>query len=192
MNMPQQPVENATPGYTAEPTPQAPPLPNQRQMAFDPRRKSPILASFLSCAPGLGQVYIGYYQRGFVHLFIIAGTITLLAGDMVRGAEPLFGLFLAFFWLYNIIDAGRRAAFYNHAIEGGSDIEFPVDMKLPGTGGSLVGGVVLIAGGLIFLSHTALGFSLNWLEVWWPAIPVLFGIYLVVRSMQGKAAAASE
>ena len=55
-----------------------------------------------------------------------------------------------------------------------------------------VAAVVLIAGGLIFLSHTALGFSLDWLEVWWPTIPVLFGIYLVVRSMQENAAAASE
>ena len=67
--------------------------------------------------PGLGQIYVGYYQQGFINMAVVAITITLLSSG-ARGAEPLFGLFLAFFWLYNMIDANRRAHHYNRVIDG--------------------------------------------------------------------------
>jgi len=38
----------------------------------DTRRKSPAIAAILSMMPGLGQVYVGYYQRGFVHAVVVA------------------------------------------------------------------------------------------------------------------------
>ena len=67
--------------------------------------------------PGLGQVYVGYYTRGFVHAIVVASIITVLNLEVLE-LEPLFAMFLAFFWLYNIIDAGRRAAMYNHVLAG--------------------------------------------------------------------------
>jgi hypothetical protein len=136
--------------------------------------------------PGLGQVYIGYYKQGFIHVAIAAGTIAGLNAGLPGAFYPLLGIFLAFFWLYNIIDAGRRAAFYNQALDGVAGVEMPTDMSLPSPGGSLAGGVVLIIVGFIVLSHTALDFSLAWLEEWWPVAPILFGIYLVYRGMQER------
>jgi len=35
-----------------------------------------------------------------------------------RAPQPLLGFFLAFFWLFNIVDAARRATFYNEALVG--------------------------------------------------------------------------
>lgn len=148
----------------------------------DPRRKSPALATLMSVMPGLGQVYVGYYQQGFINILVIATTVTLLASGDLRGAEPLLGLFLAFYWLYNIVDAGRRASFYNQALAGIAPGKMPDEIKLPGTRGSLVAGVALIATGFIFFSNTMFGVSLQWLEDWWPMALVIAGAWLVYAS----------
>lgn len=157
-------------------------LTRERFQPFDPRRKSPILASVLSFMPGLGQIYVGYYRVGFIHILVVASCITLL-NSMTSGTgpEPLFGFFLAFFWMYNIIDAGRRAALYNLALEGGESIDLPGAIPQPKMGGALIAGLVLIAGGIIFLTNTAFGISLEWLEDWWPVAPIGIGIYLIAR-----------
>jgi len=132
--------------------------------------------------PGLGQVYVGYYPRGFVHALVVATLISVLSSqDNHSALVPLGALFLVFFWLYNIIDAGRRAAMYNHALAGGEMIDLPKDLSLPGMRGSIVGGMVLVGLGLVLLSHTAYGYSLDWLEDWWPAGLLILGTYLVVK-----------
>ena len=170
---------------------QTPPPPTQgwvhpqaQARVSDPRRKQPLLACVLSLMPGLGQVYVGYYQRGFVHAIVVATIITMLAGNAVNGLRPMFGLFLAFFWLYNIIDAGRRAALYNYALDGIARMELPEDFSMPGMRGSIVGGAILIALGGILLSNTLFDYSLRWLEDYWPLVPILFGLYLVWKGWQ--------
>ncbi len=158
------------------------------RLAGDPRRKSPGLAAMLSCMPGLGQIYIGYYLQGFIHIGVVGGIIVLLnsRGYAVHQFEPLLGLFLAFFWLYNIVDAYRRAAFCNQALAGLGAVDIPDDMKLPKGGGSVAGGIALIAiGGLLF-ANTAFGVSLDWLEQWWPMGLVLLGAYLIYASAAAK------
>jgi hypothetical protein len=194
---------------TRQQTPFAPqPAPGATQAAWmqpvaglsDPRRKSPALACILSAMPGLGQVYVGYYTRGFVHAITVGSIIAVL--NMTEGADnaasealrspgplpftPLLGIFLAFFWLYNIIDAGRRAALYNYALAGMAGVEIPEDFTKSTIGGSLVGGAVLVVAGVIALSHTLLGLSLDWLTYWWPAAPVAFGIYLIAKAVSEK------
>jgi len=162
-------------------------------LVSDPRRKSPALAGILSLMPGLGQVYVGYYQQGFTYIVIVGMVIALMAnarwGSVIHHLLPFLGLFLAFFWLYNVVDAFRRAAFYNQALSGLGAVEIPEDMKLPKGRGSLVGGVALIALGLLLFANTALGMSLDWLEQWWPMGLVLLGAYLVYASVAGKRAA---
>jgi len=150
----------------------------------DPRRKSPALACILSVVPGLGQIYVGYYPRGFAHALVVAGLITVLSSARELDAlAPLGGVFLGFFWLYNIIDAGRRAAMYNHILAGGDVVDLPKDIGVPGFRGSIVGGLTLMAVGAVILSHTAYDVSLAWLEDWWPAGLLLFGVYLVGKGI---------
>lgn len=150
----------------------------------DPRRKSPFLALVLSAMPGLGQIYVGYYQRGFINAFVVATLIALLAVDL-GPLTPLAGVFLAFFWLYNIVDASRRAMLYNEALAGRTGIELPEDFKTPGLQGSIPGGLAVIAVGGVLLSNTVFGMSLEWVRVWWPAALIVFGVYLVARSVMG-------
>ena len=159
--------------------------------ATDPRRKSPALACILSLMPGLGQVYVGYYQRGFIHAIVVAILITVLASNSLRELTPLAAIFLAFFCLYNIIDAGRRATLYNQVLAGGSDIELPEDFKTPSIGGSIFGGVTLLAIGFIILLNTRFGVSLEWLEEWWPAAIMVFGAYLLMKALKERSASQS-
>src|SRR2546422_5711021 len=100
-------------------TTMAPPQPRLR----DTRSKSPALAAVLSMMPGLGQVSVGYYQRGFVHAAVVATLVTILASGTLDRLNPLFALFMSFFWLYNIIDAARRASLYNDALAGNPSID---------------------------------------------------------------------
>jgi hypothetical protein len=156
--------------------------------AVDPRRKSPLLACILSMMPGLGQVYVGYYKLGFIHMAVWGSALALAiwAGQSVVALLPATVVFLVFFYLYNVIDAGRRASYYNQALAGIEGVELPTEMSLPTPGGSLAGGVVLIIVGVVLLSNTLFDMSLAWLEDWWPVVPVLVGVWLVARGMQER------
>ena len=179
-------VETVGPEDPALQTPQ-PPGPgwtyNPPPRVSDPRRKQPLLACFLSMMPGLGQIYVGYYRRGFVHAIVVCTLITLLSSGAVMGAEPLFGVFLAFFWMYNIIDAGRRAALYNYALDGIAKIDLPEDIGTIGMRGTIGGGLLLIVLGAVALSHTLYGFSLHWVQDYWPLLPIGMGVYLLVKGV---------
>jgi len=164
--------------------------------------KSAALATVLSLMPGLGQVYVGYYPQGFLNAIVVAVTmgyypqgflnaivvavtITLLTINM-GPLTPLLAIFLSFFWVYNMIDANRRAHHYNRAIDGLGGETLPEDFELPGLKGSMPLGVVLIvAGGLFFLDRK-FGMSMEWLEEWWPLALVIAGIWLVVKARGNK------
>ena len=153
---------------------------------LDQRKKSPFLASFLSVIPGLGQVYVGYYQRGFIHI-LVAGSvfsmlIALTAADNFVTLFPLGIVFLIFFELYNVIDAGRRALLYNLTLDGVEQVAPPDDLTSGPIGGTYIGGGALVAFGCIALSHTAFGVPLDWLATWWPVAPLALEAYLVFRA----------
>ncbi len=180
------PEKQAMPGYTGPViTPGGSPWRSPSAIQEDPRSKSPVLAAVLSLMPGLGQVYVGYYVHGFTNILVIASLITLLArgiGDL----EPLAGLFLAYYWLYTVVDAARRAAFYNQALVGLGPMELPKDLQMPGSGGSLFGGIALIVLGGLALAYTRFNVSLAWLERWWPLALVIAGVYLIYKSWAAK------
>ena len=162
-------------------TPPAVPYPAWQGKGYfdDPRQKSAAVAALLSILPGLGQVYIGYYQQGFVNVIVVAGLIALLASGMGTGLTILAAFFLAFFWLYNMIDAARRATLYNQMLAGLGPTQLPEDVQSPSARGSLVGGMILIGLGLLLFAHTRFNYSLDWLEDWWPLALVLAGAYLI-------------
>ncbi len=163
------------------------------------QRKSPVLAGLLSLMPGIGQIYVGYYKLGFIHNVIFGTNIALLAagGGPFSPLIPAASIFLAFFVIYNIVDACRRATYYNLALDGIEGIDLPspnmdISLPLPSIGGSVGGGVILVVAGVVLLSNTLLGISLDWLAAWWPAAPLGLGIYLLVQGLKERQATASE
>ncbi len=177
----QGPVQSSPPYISAG-------FPRKEFFRDDARYKSPALATLMSMMPGLGQIYIGYYQQGFINIVIIATIISILAS--MHGDSPIvpfLGLFLAFYWLYNMVDAARKATFYNQAVAGMGPLPVPEGEQLLGTKGSLVGGIVMIVIGGIALAHTRFGMPLEWVERWWPLVLVLMGAWLLFQSVANKA-----
>ena len=158
----------------------------------DPRRKSPAVAGFLSILPGLGQVYVGYYRRGFTNVLTAGLVISfLVATEGGTAFTPLAAIFLVFFEFYNMIDAARRATLYNLTLDGVEQVQLPdalSDGPFTGLGGSYIGGGAVLLFGVIALSNTLFGLSLQWLESWWPVLPIAFGVYLIYQAYQDSQA----
>jgi len=181
---------------TSQQIPERPPVavpPQQEQMRKtyypkDTRNKSTVIAAFLSAMPGLGQIYVGYYQQGFVNVLVVGSLIAILNAGIGK-LQPLCGIFLAFFWLYNIVDAYRKASLYNQALAGLGPTDLPEDIQTPSRQGTLLGGILLIAFGVLALAHTRFGYSLEWLQDWWPAALVVIGAYLIYRSWTDRKSA---
>ena len=152
--------------------------------AFQP--KSPALAGFLSLMPGLGQIYVGFYQLGFIYMAVVAVVITILSSEGVPALEPLFGFSLSFFWMYNIIDAVRRARIYNALGKGDTILDMPSDLSLPGKKGSQIGGIILFIFGFLLLLNTKFGVSMEWIGDWWPLGAMVLGGYLVYNGMKSN------
>jgi hypothetical protein len=68
-------------------------------------------------------------------------------------------------------------------LAGRSGIELPEDFKTPALRGSIPGGIAIVAAGGVLLSHTRFRMPLDWLNEWWPVALIVFGIYLVARSV---------
>lgn len=141
-------------------------------------RKSPVLAGFLSLLPGAGQTYVGHYVAGFTNILVVGSLMTLLDSGQARPAEPFFGMLLAFFWIFNVVDAVRRARIYNlHAV----GIEEPMPTDSP-----LVGGVLLAFLGLVLTLTVTFDVDLDWLGNVWPLGVLGAGIYLILRYRKAK------
>lgn len=149
----------------------------------DSRLKSPVIAVLLSIMPGLGQAYLGYYQLGFLNIFVVASLITLLASG-IGGLTPLVALFMAFFWLFNLVDAGRRAMLLNQVIA--QTPELPDGFGAMSFKGRILGGLLLIAVGTLSIAHIRFHISLDWLQNWWPVALVIVGVYLVWQAVMER------
>ena len=193
-SIPEMPVP-AAPLAPVAPTPPsgrtgAPPTTAGRPLGLP--RKSPFLACVLSLLPGVGQIYVGYYKLGFIHNLVFGATVAfLVSSGPFNPLIPLMGIFLGFFVVYNVVDAGRRAVFHNLALDGVEGIDLPdVNISLPSFRGSIGGGLAWLVVGFILLLNTRFGVSLAWIEEWWPVVPMGLGAYLLVKSIQDRRAAA--
>jgi hypothetical protein len=173
---------------TSDPSPYAP---SSRPGYYrDPRLKSPVMAALLSLMPGLGQTYLGYTQLGFIHAAAVASMIALLSTNRLQGLEPLVGIFMAFFWMYNVVDAHRRAILVNEAIARIEPSQMPEGLQVFTAQGRLLLGLILVVVGTLALLEQRFGVSMEWVYQWWPAGLVLLGVYLLVKAIRDRQAQA--
>src|SRR6266478_7259591 len=129
-----------------------------------------ILAGFFPF--GVGAVYTGQYAKGLAHLAIF---VLLIAGANASdhgSGEPLgiiCGFGIAFFWVYQIVDAVRSAK----AIQTAQPIPDPFGLAATLSGGAKIeasniptGAIVLILAGVFFLLHT-MGWAEFGLDRFW-------------------------
>jgi TM2 domain-containing membrane protein YozV len=162
----------ATPGVVPVPVPVGGPNP----------ALAGVLAGFFPF--GVGAVYTGQYAKGLAHLVIF--TLLILGASSGSGAMgTVFGLGIAGFYFYQIIDSVRTA----RALQLGLQPPDPFGLGTTFSAGEKmdvskvpVGALVLIGLGVIFLLHT--------LDVWdfsahrvWPVILIGIGAFLLFRRL---------
>jgi TM2 domain-containing membrane protein YozV len=174
-----------------EPAPAGP-----RAVAVTPVRTSPSpgLAAVLAILfPfGIGQVYCGLYAKGLAHLLVFT-FLVWGASHAMFGMEVVFGLGIAFFYVYQIIDAYKSA----QAIQMGRPAPDPFQLGSLFSGSSQqtmgaqptqppgpnlpVGAIVLIVLGTLFLLSNMGIFHFHWIGRFWPGVLVVLGIWLLMR-----------
>jgi hypothetical protein len=132
---------------------------------------------------GVGAVYTGQYAKGLAHLAIFA---LLIAGCNASGEviPAISGIGIAFFVVYQIIDAVRSA----RAIQAGLPAPDPYGLGatfgggVKGDGSKVpTGAIVLILLGVLFLLHTAGVFEVGFERIW-PVFLMGLGVWLFVRN----------
>lgn len=162
-----------------------PPPPPQQQVVYGrkdlPYRSTAFAVVLSALIPGLGQVYLGYYKHAFTLILVFASVVAGLSSGSLSGMEPLFGIFLGFFYFYQVVDAGRRASLINRYLDSGQSEALPEMQELPDLGGSLFAGGALIVIGTLALLNSVLDVSMEWLEDWWPLGLIVVGSWLVIK-----------
>jgi Domain of unknown function (DUF5668)/B-box zinc finger len=144
-----------------------------------------ILAGFFPF--GVGAVYTGQYAKGLAHLAIFGLLIAGVSASDNGHSEALgviCALGIAFFYVYQIIDAVRSA----RAIQMSQPIPDPFGLAATFSGGAKIetskipmGAVVLIFLGVLFLLHT-MGLMEYGLDRFWPIILIGLGGWLFARN----------
>jgi Domain of unknown function (DUF5668) len=141
-----------------------------------------ILAGFFPF--GVGAVYCSQYAKGLAHLLIFV--LLIFGADHAGNWDWIFGLGIAFFYVYQIIDSVRTA----RAIQVGQPIPDPLGLgQAFGAGQKIetnkvpVGAVVLIGLGVLFLLHT-MGIMEYGFDRYWPLIIVFLGAWMFYRNWE--------
>jgi hypothetical protein len=138
-----------------------------------------ILAGFFPF--GVGAVYCSQYAKGLAHLIIFV--MLIFGSDHAGRLDFVFGIGIAFFYVYQIIDAVRTARALQEGLPApdpmGLAQTFSMGEKFD-TGKVPVGAVILIGLGVLFLLHTMNIFEFG-LDRFWPVLLILFGGWMFAR-----------
>lgn len=137
---------------------------------------------------GVGAVYNGQYAKGLAHMLIFVVLVWGASSGANAAYETFFGIAIAFFYVYQIIDAVRSA----HAIRAGRPAPDPFGLSGAFGGGERlnfsqapVGAIILIGLGFLFLLNTMGWFHFFWMGRLWPLILIVIGVWLFVRRAGG-------
>ncbi|HVS10421.1 MAG TPA: hypothetical protein VMS76_11145 [Planctomycetota bacterium] len=147
-------------------------------------RHSPLIATILSGFPGLGAVYNGSYARGVAFFLAVLGTLHL--ADRPGGGD-LWGMSVAFVWLFNMIDAYREA----RLIRAGLTQDLGLTRRRPATSSAegLGLGAVLFLIGLVSFLDLSLGLDVDWIYELWPVGLMIVGGWFIVAAIRRLRAA---
>jgi hypothetical protein len=177
------PAAGFVPPVQAVYPPGTPPVAPMRSAGSGPNPAvAGILAGFFPF--GVGAVYCSQYAKGLAHLLIFA--LLIFGTDHAGKWDFLFGLGIAFFIVYQIIDAVRTAK----ALQAGQPAPDPMGLGQTFSMGEKfdsgkvpVGAVVLIGLGVLFLLHT-MGIMEYGFERFWPLILIFLGGWMFYRNYE--------
>jgi len=138
-----------------------------------------ILAGFFPF--GVGAVYTGQYAKGLAHLLIFVGLIVGM--DQGSPLDTFCGLAMAFFYVWQIIDAVRTSK----ALQVGQPAPDPLGLgQAFGAGERVdtskipVAAVALIGLGVLFLLRSSGVFEFS-VDQLWPVVLILLGVWMFAK-----------
>jgi len=150
--------------------------------------KSPAAAGILSgFFPGVGMLYNAQYSKGILYILIFAGLVTL----QDHGGQPFFGLLLAGFYFFQIIDSVNTAKAINRIAagepvpEGVTPIPAPL-VPASSPANSIFWGALLAALGVIFLLGNFDVIDYDRLWDFWPVIVIVIGVKMIADYFSKK------
>jgi Domain of unknown function (DUF5668) len=182
--------------YVPPAQPYVPPAPQfvpQAQPGYSPMGQPPvlrggpnpavagILAGFFPF--GVGAVYCSQYAKGLAHLLIFG--MLIFASDHAGRWDFIFGIGIAFFYVYQIIDAVRTA----HALQAGQPAPDPYGLGQTFSLGDRTESksvpavaIILIGLGVLFFLHTMNIFEFG-LDRFWPLLLIFFGAWMGAKQL---------
>jgi Domain of unknown function (DUF5668)/B-box zinc finger len=138
-----------------------------------------ILAGFFPF--GVGAVYCSQYAKGLAHLLVFG--LLIFASDHAGSWDALFGIGIAFFYVYQIIDAVRTA----RALQEGQPAPDPFGLAQAFSMGDRgesknipTVAVILIGLGVLFLLHTMNIWEFG-MDRFWPLLLIFLGGWMFAR-----------
>ena len=164
--------------YSSSASPYTAPLPTSH--VVDPGAH-PLLALLLGFIPGVGAIYNGQYAKGLIHAVVFGILVSTETTNMPEGLHALVGIMIAAWVFYQAFEAFHtaRKRRYGQAVEEFSSI---FDIR-PTHGRFPVGAILLIGLGFILLLDTTDIISFAVLARYWPALLIVFGLYLLYNRL---------
>jgi TM2 domain-containing membrane protein YozV len=164
--------------YSSSASPYTAPLPATH--VVDPGAH-PLLALLLGFIPGVGAIYNGQYAKGLIHAVVFGILVSTETTNISDGLHALVGIMIAAWVFYQAFEAFHtaRKRRYGQAVEEFSSI---FDIR-PAHGRFPVGAILLIGLGFILLLDTTDIISFAVLTRYWPALLIVFGLYLLYNRL---------
>ncbi len=141
----------------------------------------PLLALLLGFIPGVGAIYNGQYAKGLIHAVVFGILVSTETTNIPNGLHALVGIMIAAWVFYQAFEAFHtaRKRRYGQTVEEFSSV---FDIK-PSYGRFPVGAILLIGLGFILLLDTTDIISFAVLARYWPALLIVFGLYMLYNRL---------
>jgi TM2 domain-containing membrane protein YozV len=145
---------------------------NKNEVRPNQKEKSPALAAFLAIFPGMGAIYNGNIIKGFAYMLIFAVLIVLT--DNANDADGVvFGLMIAGFFIYQVIDSYNEAGKINQNVLAEAN---PAGDK---EDLSLFSAITVLLVGIVFQIANFELITYRQVTRLWPLVLIIFGVKIV-------------
>jgi hypothetical protein len=136
------------------------------------KEKNPSLAAFLGIFPGMGAIYNGNFLKGITYMLIFA-VLIVLTNNAHDPDAVVFGLMIAGFYIFQIIDSYNEAGKINQSRSPGEEAATGKEDF------SLFSAIVVLVLGIIFQLANFDLITYRQITRLWPLALIAFGIKIV-------------
>lgn len=145
---------------------------NNQGLSKDQKEKNPSLAAFLAIFPGMGAIYNGNIIKGITYMLIF--TILIVLTDNAQDPDAVvFGLMIAGFFIFQIIDSYNEATKINqNVLNEQNPARYKEDL-------SLFSAIIVLVIGIVFQLANFDLITFRQVTRLWPLVLIIFGIKIV-------------